>query len=230
MGHLANPHSNAFLERIKQENRYLATQMAELYGRRGEKLRVQAGLEPPFGDLPWAQPHLRRTATAPALPRGVDPGDLEFSCRGTATMTNWDPSLSSAYGFAPECPAHRTLGGVTAHLRPKTGASVAASSAARSSRSGGGSSGRAELTLAWEAAPPQTGSTHLVPPGSSSGSAGAPPRTAQSGGQALHVDAAQASPSSRRGSSHRSSVSRAASSVVLRREVERAVRQAMAAH
>merc|ERR1740123_373828 len=99
----------------------MAHQMFALYGRHGEKIKLDAPLHAtlPPAEAPWPQPHvLRRHASAPGGVR-MDEGDLYTN---KPTFSNHDPTLGTAAGISKHGSAHKDYGGFADHRRTRTGA------------------------------------------------------------------------------------------------------------
>jgi len=205
MGTCTEKHHSFWKHRVKQEEKYLRDDMLMMYGKDCENLVLQAHVQAPlFGETtPWPQPHLRTSNSTPSMPR-LTKADVTF--RAKATMSNWDASLGSTYGLAKETLVHRTMGGTLAlpavsPARLKTGASAPS----------GRDRGWLEDDPAWDA-PPSSHPRSLAVEG----------RLPTSSSQRSRGRTSSGASSRRSGA-----LSAAASSVMIRREVEQAVRQAM---
>merc|ERR1719369_1536996 len=104
MGSSTARHTAIWRDRVGKENDELARQMRMLYGRHGEKIRLEAGLRYPVGEVPWPEPHVRPSGRSArgAASADDDPGCLlerPFEFRGAALLSVHDPTLESIHGL-----------------------------------------------------------------------------------------------------------------------------------
>jgi len=227
MGASTVQRSGFWAQRCAQEERALASQMVEHYGRDGEKLRSQ--LAPPDPAV-LHQASMRRTLVS--LPEGHDPSDIHvrpgWDKAQLASM--WDKTLVAAQGLDRGGQAHRTFGGFNEFMRrPMTGAGAAGPSRPPSSKCWG------ENDAAWEASSSKRSSRSCsaarITRSGASGLTRSQPDLRSAGGEVLETrvptSTTRLPTSTSFRSSKRTSLS-AASTAVLRREVERAVQEALA--